>query len=140
LSDGCGGCSYCEFPYKAKLPVKTKNGFELREFRSSKDVWNVIDLIIDETKHLNETEKKGYDVNQNVVAQLPFFACVNNVTENSYTNLINQYIYCTETGVPAYPGSYGDQPVRWLQYFFIIKNAMAKKAKKIAEKANKENK
>jgi hypothetical protein len=52
--------------------------------------------------------------------------------------LLNKYLYCTEAGVPAYSGSYGEQPARWVQYFFIIKNALAKKSKMIQEKAKKD--
>jgi len=52
--------------------------------------------------------------------------------------LLNKYLYCTETGTPAHSGSYGEQPARWVQYFFIIKNAMAKKQKMIQEKAKKD--
>ena len=112
MSDGCGGCPYCDFPYEAQLPVKTENGYETREFRSQDDIWVVIDLIAQETKEFNEDEK--------------------------YMKLLNKYLYCTETGTPAHSGSYGEQPARWVQYFFIIKNAMAKKMNNVKEKAKKD--
>jgi len=50
----------------------------------------------------------------------------------------HHHLYCTETGTPAHSGSYGEQPARWVQYFFIIKNTMAKKQKMIQEKAKKD--
>tara|TARA_R100001443_G_scaffold39447_1_gene52751 strand:+ start:2856 stop:3038 length:183 start_codon:yes stop_codon:yes gene_type:complete len=43
---------------------------------------------------------------------------------------IQRYAYCTKTGVPPYSGSYGDQPALWVEKFFIIKNAFAKKERK----------
>ena len=38
-----------------------------------------------------------------------------------------------ETGTPAYPGSYGEQPANWIRHFFLIKNALAKQEKKMHE-------
>ena len=34
------------------------------------------------------------------------------------------YIYCKETGTPAFNGSYGQQPQVWKEFYFIINNAM----------------
>ena len=139
MSDGCGGCLYCDFPYEAQLPVKTDKGYETRLFESIDDIWDVIDLIIKETRELNETTGKGFDVNKNIITQIPFFACFNHLIDPSYSKLIEQYLYCTETGTPAYPGSYGEQPVKWVKLFFIIKNAIAKKQAMIQEKEKKKN-
>ena len=138
MSDGCGGCPYCEFPYEAQIPVNTGNGYETREFRSQDDVWAVIDLIAQETKEFNEEKGKEFDVAKSIATQIPFFACFNHVRDENHLKLMNKYIYCTETGTPAYKGSYGEQPAKWVQYFFIIKNAMAKKQSQIKEKAKKD--
>ena len=53
---------------------------------------------------------------------------------------MNRYIYCTETGTPAFSGSYGEQPAKWVQYFFIIKNALAKKEKRKYDEMNRKAK
>ena len=140
MSDSCGGCQYCEFPYEAKLPVKTENGYETREFKSQDDVWAVIDLIAQETKGFNEERGKEFDVAKSIASQIPFFACLNHLREEKYLKLVNQYLYCIETNTPAYSGSYGEQPTRWVQYFFIIKNALAKKQNMIQEKMQREAK
>ena len=140
MSDGCGGCPYCEFPYEARLPVKTENGYETREFRSQDDVWAVIDLIAQETKEFNEQKGKEFDVAKSIATQIPFFACINHIQDMKYLKLVNQYLYCTETGTLAYPGTYGDQPARWVQYFFIIKSTLAKRQKMIQDKAKREAK
>ena len=139
MSDSCGGCQYCEFPYEAQIPVKTGNGYETREFKSQDDVWVVIDLITQETKRFNDEIGKEFDVVKSIASLIPFFTCFNHIRDEKYLKLLNKYLYCTETRTPAHSGSYGEQPARWVQYFFIIKNAMAKKQKMIQEKAKKKN-
>ena len=138
MSDSCGGCPYCEFPYEAQIPVNTGNGYETREFKSQDDVWAVIDLIAQETKKFNEEKGKEFDVGKSIRSQIPFFTCFNHIRDEKYLKLLNKYLYCTETGTPAHKGSYGQQPARWVQYFFIIKNAMAKKMNNVKEKAKKD--
>jgi hypothetical protein len=138
LSDSCGGCQYCEFPYEATIPVNTGNGYETREFESQDDVWAVIDLIAQETKNFNEEQGKDFDLAKSIRSQIPFFTCFNHIRDEKYLKLLNKYLYCTETGIPAHNGCYGEQPARWVQYFFIIKNAMAKKQNMIQEKAKKD--
>ena len=140
MSDGCGGCQYCEFPYEAQLPVRTEKGYEKRTFKDVDDIWAVIALIAQETKTFNKEQGKDFDVAKSIAAQLPFFACLNNVRDEKYLKLLNKYVYCTETNTPAYSGSYGEQPARWVQYFFIIKNALAKKEQQMHEKARREAK
>ena len=135
MSDSCGGCHYCEFPYEAQIPVKTENGYETREFKSQDDIWVVIDLITQETKKVNEEQGMSFDVNSSIIAQIPFFTCTNHLRDRKYIKILNRYLYCTATGTPAYSGSYGEQPAKWVQYFFLIKNALAKKEKSMIEKA-----
>ena len=138
MSDSCGGCQYCEFPYEAQIPVNTGNGYETREFKTQDDVWAVIDLIAQETKKFNKEQGKEFDLGKSIKSQIPFFTCFNHIRDNKYLKLLNKYLYCTETGIPAHNGCYGEQPARWVQYFFIIKNAMAKKQNMIQEKAKKD--
>ncbi len=140
MSDSCGGCQYCDFPYEAQLPVKTEKGYEKRIFKNVDDIWAVIDLIAQETKTFNKKQGKAFDITKSISAQLPFFACVNHVKNKKYMKLLNKYLYCTETGTPAHIGSYGEQPARWVQYFFIIKNVLAKKEQQMQDKARREAK
>ena len=97
MSNGCGGCPYCEFPYEAQIPVKTENGYETREFKSQDDVWVVIDLIIQETIEFNKKKGKEFDVAKSIASQIPFFTCFNHIRDNKYLKLLNKYLYCTET-------------------------------------------
>ena len=138
MSDGCGGCSYCEFPYDAKLPIATENGYETRTFENVNDVWQVIDLLREEAINFNEQQGKSFDIVESIIAQIPFFTCLNHIRNDKYLKLINKYLYCTETGTPAHKGDYGEQPAIWVEYFFIIKNALAKKEKRMRDKATRE--
>ena len=140
MSDGCGGCQYCEFPYKATPPIKIDGAYKERVFESKDDVWEVIDLLLQETKTLNKQKGKDFDPIANVITQIPFFGCYNHIRESKYLKLVNKYVYCTETGTPAHTGGYGDQPATWVEYFFIIKNALAKKEKQMHDKMNREAK
>ncbi len=140
MSSSCGGCSYCDFPYEAQLPVKTDKGYEKRTFNNVNDVWSVIDLIVQETKDFNEQKNKNFDVTMTVMTQIPFFTCINHLRDKKYLRLLNKYMYCTETGTPAYNGSYGEQPAKWVEYFFVIKNVLAKKEKQIRDKVERKAK
>ena len=44
------------------------------EFTCDEDVWQVIDLIIEETIECNLAEKREFDIAKSVATQLPFFA------------------------------------------------------------------
>ena len=138
MSNSCGGCKYCKFPYKAQLPIKVNGKYKVKEFNSKKDVWEVIDLLIKETVELNKVQGNEFDITSNVKAQIPFFTCFNHIRNQEHLNLINRYVYCTETGTPAYNGAYGEQPSKWIEYFFIIKHALAKKEKSIYDNMKQE--
>ena len=90
----------------------------------------VVDLIIAETKQVNEEQGKDFDVANSVVAQMPFFACNNVFFDNKIQKDIQRYIYCEKFGIPPYKGSYGEQPARWVGRAFAIKAALAKKEKR----------
>ena len=89
---------------------------------------------------MNKETGNEFDVNTSVSSQLPFFACLNHIRDSRYLKLLHKYLYCTETGTPAYSGSYGEQPARWVEHFFIIKNSLAKKERQMQEKARREAK
>lgn len=74
-----------------------------------------------------------------VYDQLPFFACVNNLLEDKCQKDIRRYIYTQETNTPIYPGHYGVQPKKWIDKYFIIKESMDIRMKKLnQEKAEKD--
>ena len=53
--------------------------------------------------------------------------------KNQHQKDIQRYIYCKEFGVPAYNGAYGEQPSKWVEKSFVIKNALAKKEKDLID-------
>ena len=52
---------------------------------------------------------------------------------------IERYIYSEQFGISPYPGSYGEQPAKWVDRAFIIKNALAKKQKDQIDATRKDN-
>ncbi len=96
------------------------------EFTSDKDIWKVVDLIIQETKEFNEKEGKEFDIEASVQAQLPFFCCKNRVFDKKIQKDIQRYMYCEKFGISPYEGDYGKQPCIWVDKVFSIKKAFAK--------------
>lgn len=138
MANECGGCRYHKFPYTATVPVRNEFGeLEEKRFESLEDVWNIIDLIIKEsTEQANSTGFK-LDIDKAITSQLSFFCCPNVFYNREIKADIERYFYCLENNVPAFKGSYGDQPARWVDKFFVIKNAYAKKENMIIEENRK---
>ena len=136
---GCGGCRYHEFPYEAQIPILIDGIREIRTFACKDDVWDVIDLLIEEV-YENNQKGKEFDVAESVNAQLPFFTCNNIIYDKDIQKDIQRYLYCKECNVPPYKGDYGEQPALWVEKYFIIKKALAKKENTMINKAKKENK
>ena len=135
LNDGCGGCTYESYPYKAQLPVMIDGKRETWEFKSDDDVFKVIDLIIEETKEFNETSGKSFDVSESVVSQMPFFACRNRLFDKVIQKDIQRYLYCEKFNVPPYKGGYNNQPCLWVEKAFLIRKYLAKLESREIKKA-----
>ena len=125
LTQVCNDCRFHEFPYKAKPPI---SGYGEQVFECKEDVYDIIQLLIDECKEWNQKGKE-FDISKSVSKQLAFFSCPNIVLEKEYQKDIQRYVYCNETGTQAYSGSFGEQPSRWLAKYFILKQAFAQKQK-----------
>ena len=106
-------------------------------FTSKEDVWNVIDLLIEAVNEQNEKGKE-FDVAKSIYSQLPFFCCKNVVFDKEIQKDIQRYIYCTNNNVPPYEGSYDKQPALWVDRYFTIKKALAKKEEAMIDKSNKD--
>ena len=61
------------------------------------------------------------------MSQLSFFCCPNVFYNKEIKKDVERYIYCQENNVTPYQGSYGEQPASWVDKYFSIKNAYAKK-------------
>ena len=135
LNEGCGGCQYESYPYKARLPVLIDGNYETWEFKSDEDVLEVIDLIIEETKQFNIEYNKDFDISDSVYTQLPFFGCRNILFSKDIQIDIQRYIYCEKFNVPPFKGNYGEQPYLLVAKSFLIRKYMAKLEAKQINKA-----
>ena len=112
---------------------------EIRTFNCKDDIWDVIDLIIEETKEVNEEQGKDFDIAESVISQISFFACPNVLLDNKIYKDIQRYLYCEKFGIPPYKGTYGEQPFKWVNRSFAIKSAIAKKENREINNARKNN-
>jgi len=101
----------------------------MRTFESGKDVWDVVDLLIEETEQANR-EGKNFNIAESIMAQLPFFACNNFILDKEAQKDISRYVYSKDFGISPYKGSYGEQPSRWIEKTFIIKNLIERQKSK----------
>lgn len=102
---------------------------ETRTFKSKEDVWDVVDILVQETQDFNDAEGKDFDISTSVMNQIPFFACPNIFFDPSIHKDIERFIYCEKFGIPPYSGSFGEQPHKWVARSFAIRKALAKKEK-----------
>ena len=135
LNVGCGGCSYESYPYKAQIPVLINGERETWEFKSDDDIWEVIDLIIEETKEFNETSGKTFDISESIFSQMPFFACRNKLIDKNIQKDVQRYLYCEKFNVPPYEGGYNKQPCLWVEKAFLIRKYLAKLESKTIKEA-----
>ena len=138
ISDGCGGCLYHTYSYEAEIPIIINGIRERRTFTCDEDVWDVVDLLIEEVKENNNKGGK-FDVAKSVSNQIPFFACKNVVFLKEYQRDIQRYLYCKEFGVSPYEGDYSKHPAKWIDKTFIIKHALAKKEKEAIDANRQKN-
>ena len=102
-------------------------------------MWEVIDALIEEVKETN-LDGNSFDVLGSVIAQIPFFTCPNHFYNKAINRDIERYSYCTDNGVAPYKGTYGEQPASWVDKFFAIKHAFAKKETMMYKKISSQNK
>ena len=121
------------------MPIIVDGKRKKLTFNCEKDVWDAIDLIIEETNRVNREEGGNIDIATSVVSQIAFFACPNILIDETIHRDLKRYIYCEKFGVAPYPGSYGEQPFEWIERAFLIKSALAKKQKRDIDVARKNN-
>lgn len=104
-------------------------------FSNDNDVSCIVDKLIKETREVNRTLGKSFDIANSISSQLGFFACSNFFIKREHQSDIEKYSYCKECSVPPYPGSYGEQPLKWVMKSLIIKNALIKRDNIAQQKA-----
>ena len=122
---------YHEYPYKAQIPILIDGKYETRTFTSDDEVWNIIRLLIDETKqHIKEGS--NLHIAESVMAQLPFFTCSSMIMDAEAQKDISRFMYARQFNISPYKGSYGDQPKKWIDKTFLLTSLIEKtKAKSI---------
>ena len=114
------------------------NVYEKQTFNSIEDVWDVIDLIIDDTKTTAKETGLSLDIDKSITTQLSFFCCPSIFNSREIQRDIEKYTYCKDNNVPPHKGAFGEQPAKWVDKFFTIKNAFAKKEQTMIDKMKKE--
>ena len=94
----------------------------------------MIDLLIEETKTMN-IEGQKFNIAESVMAQLPFFACNNLILDKEAQKDIARFIYSKDFGISPYKGSYGEQPARWIEKSFLLKNLIERQKNKAMKNA-----
>lgn len=91
-------------------------------------------------QEVKENNKRGneFDLAKSINAQLPFFSCKNAIFDKNIQKDIQRYVYCKDNNVPPYSGDYDNQPAVWVDRYFAIKNAFAKREQGVIEKSKKE--
>tara|TARA_Y100001973_G_C5201714_1_gene338262 strand:- start:883 stop:1164 length:282 start_codon:yes stop_codon:yes gene_type:complete len=83
---------------------------------------------------------KDFDIPTSISYQLPHFSCVNIFLDSEAQKDISRYSYCNQNkSIAPYPGTYGDQPIRWIHKSHIIEQSIKQRADKIRKKMEKEN-
>ncbi len=88
---------------------------------------------------MNEKTGKQFDIAGSVSHQLPFFSCMNIMLRKEYQRDIAQYLYCQEFNIPPFPGTYGQQPKKWIEKINIIKPLIKKLEIKQQQKLKENN-
>ena len=120
---------YHEYPYKAQIPVLIEGKYETRTFTLDDEVWDIIRLLIDETKqHIKEGS--NLHIAESVMTQLPFFACNNMIMDVEAQKDIARFMYARQFKISPYKGSYGEQPKKWVEKSFLLNNLIQRQKSK----------
>ena len=120
---------YHEYPYKAQIPILIEGKYETRTFTSNDEVWDVIRLLIDETKE-NIKQGSNLHIAESVMAQLPFFSCSNMIMDANAQKDIARFMYARQFNISPYKGSYGEQPKKWIDKAFLLTHLLERQKSK----------
>ena len=88
------------------------------------DIWYVIDLLKEEVKEHNDTNKKQFTLHQAIKSHLPFFACSNHFLTKENQRVIQRYTYCQKMNVSPFEGSFGKHPKKWIDKCNIVEKML----------------
>tara|TARA_R110002020_G_scaffold188167_3_gene386828 strand:+ start:857 stop:1228 length:372 start_codon:yes stop_codon:yes gene_type:complete len=118
------------------LPVIQDGVRNIKRFECDQDVWDVVDLCENEAYETN-LQGNDFDIVDSIITKMYFFACPNMFLREDHQKDIQRYLYCEEFGISPYPGSYGQQPYKWIQKSFLFKKAFGKQQKKVIDNGRK---
>ena len=127
---------YHTYPYKAQVPILIEGTYETRMFTSKEDIMSVVSLLVKEVKESNQ-KGNGFNIGESVMSQLPFFACKNVMIDIDANRDISRFVYSRDFNVPAYSGSYGNQPKRWIEKTFLLNNLIERQKSKVMNNGKK---
>ena len=119
------------------MPISENGGYPFKVFSCDEDVWDVIKLLIAETKEINDGGK-SFDIASSISQQLPHFCCMNIILDKDFQKDISKYLYCQKFSTPPFPGNYGTQPFKWISKAHIIESALTIREQRQRRKIEKE--
>jgi hypothetical protein len=122
-----------KYPYEATIPVSIDRKYPKKVFNDKEDIDEVVQMLIDDFKEI------GGDglLCANISAQIPFFSCPNHFLDESSQKDIARFQYSKDYSISPYPGSYGNQPMKWKEKHFAIQVAKSHLEKKAIEDKQK---
>ena len=113
--------------------------YAIKTFTCKEDIMEVVDILIKEVEDMNKKTGKSFSSAASLHSQIPHFTCMNHFLNAESQNDINKYLFSSEYNVPAYPGTYGEYPKRWIEKVSIITKAVNDKRKKEQANLNRSN-
>ena len=92
-------------------------------------------MIIKEEKTRSKSQSLDVDSYYSISKQLPFFACPSFFYTKDSSLVVSKYFYCKEFGIPTHPGTFSEQPNKWIEHSFFIGNCINKVETMQLEKA-----
>ena len=116
--------------YLVDAVVKSRSDINFSQLRREK--YN----LIKEVKETNAKLNKNFDIASSIMYQIPHFSCKNIFIKKEYQSDISRYVLSSEHNIPAYKGSYGEQPSIWIQKLFNISSILREIEKVNIKKAS----
>ena len=124
-------CSFHNYPYKA---VSVINGKQII-IKNEEDLWEQIMEVYKDCEKSPSGKNKYQDLD--LFDCLSFFACPNNIFCADSLSTIRRYTYCKDTKTLPYEGSYGSQPKKWVDKYFLLTSLSNLRELRVAEKQSK---
>ena len=101
------------------------NGYITKVFYTKKDIEDALEK---HSKYALENNS-GTEIGKFAMIYTEYlrYGCANFLIDSKIQKDIAKYFYCLDFNTPAYSGTYGKQPNKWIEKYYIIKQAVSKK-------------